>query len=492
MKVVGKVSFKGRTVLALVLLTMMGSVLITLSVADQWDRETKQASSGSVAAAADGGGQFELKKEELAKLNAVMELIETKYYEEVDREELVDGAVEGIMSALKDPYSVYMEEETATHFSESIEGSFSGIGAEVTSENGKIVIVSPIKGSPAEQAGLHAKDILMSVNGESMEGLSLQEAVMKIRGPKGTKVKLEVQRSGFSEPVQIALIRDDIDIETVYATLGPDGIGVIEIRQFSLNTAKRFKEELEKLEREGMTGLVLDVRNNPGGVLPVVVEIAQTMMKEGATVVQVEGRDGDRKGTLAEGGEKKPYPIAVLTNKGSASASEILASSLQEASGAKVVGERSFGKGTVQVSYNKALGDGSLIKMTIAKWLTPKGNWIHEKGVEPDIEVAPPEMYSVARMTKEVTLKRDQLNESIRSAQIMLEGLGYKPNRDDGYFSIDTEEAVRKFQSERNLPVTGEIDDNTALALEKAVIDWLRDKDNDVQLQKAIETVSRK
>ncbi|QNK58398.1 peptidoglycan-binding protein [Paenibacillus sp. PAMC21692] len=483
--------FKGRTVMTFVLLTMIASVLVTMTIADRLiipDAGSKKV----VAAAADAGGTPGFKKEELAKLNAVLELIETRYYEKVEREELLDGAVSGMMEALDDPYSVYMEKDDALHFSESIEGSFTGIGAEVTTENGKIVVVAPIKGSPAEKSGLLAKDVLISVNGDSLAGLNLQQAVGKIRGPKGTKAKLLVQRSGVTEPIQLVLIRDDIDVETVYGALRPDGVGVIEIRQFSLHTAKRFKEELEKLEQSGMKGLVLDVRNNPGGVLPIVVEISQLLMKEGTTVVQVEDRDGNRDKTLAKGGEAKSYPIAVLTNKGSASASEILAGALQEAAGAKVIGEQSFGKGTVQVSYNKALGDGSLVKMTIAKWLTPNGNWIHEKGIAPDLVVEPPDLYTVARISLQETLKQDTLSEAVRSAQIMLHGLGYEPKREDGYFGDETANAVRKFQNDKGLPSTGEIDTKTAQKLEQAVIEWIQNKEHDVQLLEAIRAVSRK
>ncbi|MDQ6422480.1 S41 family peptidase [Paenibacillus sp. LHD-117] len=483
--------FKGRTVFTFVLLTMIASVLVTLTVADQLIRPDARGAA-VVAAAADEGGAPGLKKEELAKLNAVLELIETRYYEKVEREELLDGAVSGMMEALDDPYSVYMEKDDALHFSESIEGSFTGIGAEVTTENGKIVVVSPIKGSPAEKSGLLAKDVLISVNGESLDGLNLQQAVGKIRGPKGTKAKIVVQRSGNAEPIQLVLIRDDIDVETVYSNLRSDGVGIIEIRQFSLNTAKRFKEELAKLEQAGMNGLVLDVRNNPGGVLPIVVEISQLMMKDGATVVQVEDRNGNRDQTKAKGGEAKSYPIAVLTNKGSASASEILAGALQEAAGAKVVGEQSFGKGTVQVSYNKALGDGSLVKMTIAKWLTPNGNWIHEKGIKPDIVVQPPDLYTVARISLQETLKPDSLSEAVRSAQVMLHGLGYEPKREDGYYGEETVNAVRQFQSEHSLPVTGEIDVKTAQTLEQAVIKWIQDKEHDTQLLEAVKAVSRK
>lgn len=482
--------FKGRSVFLVVIITMLASVLITLMLTDRL-MQLSEPKPAVAAAASPGKSNYSLSSDELTKLNAVMELIETKYYAKVEREDVFNGAISGMMAALNDPYSVYMEENVAKHFSESIEGSFTGIGAEVTMENSRVVVVSPIKGSPAEKSGLLAKDIIVSVNGEALEGLSLQEAVSKIRGPKGSKAKLSVQRSGLSEPIQLVLVRDDIDIETVYAELQPNGIGVIEIRQFSMHTGERFAEELTKLESQGLKGLVIDVRNNPGGVLPVVVDIAQHMMKPDEIVVQVEDRDGNREQTRAEGGELKPYPISVLINKGSASASEILAGALQESSGAYVMGEQSFGKGTVQVSYNKALGDGSLLKMTIAKWLTPKGNWIHEKGIQPNKAIAPPELYTVARIAYKLPLAKDTISEQNRSAQIMLNGLGFETGRADGYFDDKTEQAVIQFQKKHGLKASGIIDVNTTATLEKSVIAWIQDKNNDQQLQAAFDWIEQ-
>jgi len=483
--------FRGRTVIAFVLLTMVTTVLITLMLADRQIALDGGSGSSSGGKVANGAGQSGLNKKEVSKLNAVIQLIETKYFREVDRSKVVDGAVAGMMAALDDPYSVYMEESTAKQFSESIEGSFTGIGAEVAIQDGRVTVVAPIKGSPAERSGVLAKDVLLSANGESLDGLSLNDAVAKIRGPKGTKVKLSIQRAGVSEPVQLVIVRDDIDYETVYSDMRDDGVGVIEIRQFSMNTGERFNEELERLEKQGMKGLVIDVRNNPGGVLPVVVSVAQPFVGEGQPIVQVEDRSGQREQTLSKG-QGKPYPITVLMNKGSASASEVLAGALQEAADATLVGETSFGKGTVQVSYDKVLGDGSLVKMTIAKWLTPKGNWVNEKGLKPDVEVQPPDYYTVARLSKGKTLLRDTISEDIRSLQIMMDALGYKIDRKDGYFSDGTETAVKTFQKSANLPVTGKVDKTTAEKVEETLIAHIRDESNDVQLNKAIEVLKGK
>ncbi|MCQ6563593.1 S41 family peptidase [Paenibacillus mendelii] len=482
--------FKGRTVAAFISLTIVASVLVTLMVTDRWIAlESGGTTSGAVAS--DTKEKAGLSSREISKLNAIVQLIETKYFREVDRSKVVDGAINGMMLALGDPYSVYMEKETAKHFSESIEGSFTGIGAEVTLQNGSITVISPIKGSPAEKAGVLAKDVLLSVNGEKLDGVTLNDAVAKIRGPKGTKVKLSIKRAGVSDPIHLVLVRDDIDFETVYANLRSDGVGVIEIRQFSLNTGERFTEELERLEKQGMKGLVIDVRNNPGGVLPIVVSVAQPFIAEGQPIVQVEDRTGQREKTMSKG-KGKSYPVAVLMNKGSASASEVLAGALKEAGHAVLVGETTFGKGTVQVSYDKVTGDGSLVKMTIAKWLTPLGNWVHEKGLKPDVEVLPPDYYTVARLSKAKTLERDTISEDTRSLQVMLVALGYEVDRKDGYFSAKTESSVRAFQTKEKLPVTGKVDKATAEKIEEQLIVRIRDQDSDEQLIKAVSVVREK
>ncbi|SDX29240.1 S41 family peptidase [Paenibacillus sp. CF384] len=482
--------FKGRTVAAFILLTMAASTLVTLTVADRFIAIQSDGTTAR-AASSESSGHDELSEKELQKLNTVLGLIENKYFREVDRTKVLDGAVNGMMEALGDPYSVYMKKEVAKHFSESIEGSFTGIGAGVQMKDGKITVESAIKDSPAERAGVLPNDILLKVNGEKLDGLSLNDAVAKIRGPKGSKVKLVIQRAGMTQPLQLTIVRDDIDYETVYARMRDGGIGVIEIRQFSLNSGERFEEELTKLEKQGMKALIIDVRGNPGGVLPVVVSVAQPFVPKGEPIVQVEDKDGHREKTVSAGSGKK-YPVAVLMNKGSASASEVLAGALKEEAHATLVGETSFGKGTVQVSYDKAMADGSLVKMTIAKWLTPLGNWVHEKGLKPDVEVLPPDYYTVARMSKEATLQPDTINENTRSLQIMLAGLGYTIDRKDGYYSQQTVVSVKAFQKKAELPITGSADKVTAEKVEEALVAKIRDEKNDTQLLKAVNVLQQK
>ncbi|MFE4712037.1 MULTISPECIES: S41 family peptidase [unclassified Paenibacillus] len=479
---------KKSTAAFLMIAALLCGSLLTLSVTGYMQISGQAAGQGAISSALNGSSGLDQK--EAKKLGTALGLIEGNYYETVDRNKLIDGAVNGMMEALGDPYSNYMGKETAEKFEESIEGSFSGIGAEVSSENGKVVVVSPIKGSPAEKAGIQAKDVILSVNGESLEGLELNAAVAKIRGPKGSKATLKIQRAGSAEPLEFAITRDDVKLETVYAKLEKGDVGVIEVTQFSMNTAERFKEELDKLEKQGMKGLVIDVRNDPGGVLPVVIQMAEQFVPSGKTIVQVEDKNKNRELSKSKG-SSKAYPVVVLMNKGSASASEILAGALQQSAGAKLIGDNSFGKGTVQTSFDKQLGDGSLLKITIAKWLTPDGTWIHGKGIKPDIAVAQPDYFSVAPINKSATLQYNMNSADVKSAQIMLDGLGYKPGRKDGYFDAATKEAVKKFQSTAKLTVTGIIDAKTAETLEAALIKAIQNPANDNQRNKGIEEIQK-
>lgn len=477
---------KKSTAAFMIVAALLCGSLLTLGVTG-YAHVFGQAAGEGIATVLQTAG---LQDKESKKLGTALSLIESNYYETVDREKLIDGAVNGMMEALGDPYSNYMGKETAARFEESIEGSFSGIGAEVSSDNGKVVVVSPIKGSPAEKAGIQAKDVILSVNGESLEGLELNDAVAKIRGPKGSDATLKIQRTGTAEPLEFVITRDDVRLETVYATMEKDNIGVIEVTQFSQNTGKRFEEELTKLETQGMKGLVIDVRNDPGGVLPVVIEMAEQFVPAGKAIVQVEDKNKQREVSTSKGSRKK-YPVVVLMNKGSASASEIMAGALQQSAGAKLIGEDSFGKGTVQTSFEEQLGDGSLLKITIAKWLTPDGTWIHGKGIKPDIAVAQPDYFSVAPINKSVTLQYNMNSTDVKSAQTMLDGLGYKPGRKDGYFDAGTKEAVKKFQSAAKLKSTGVIDAKTAEALELALIKVIQDPAKDNQRNKGIEEIRK-
>lgn len=474
-------NFKGRTVALIVGITITVSSLATMAIMDLpiFASSAGQPSSGSLTV------------KEQQKVNAVLQVIQKHYFKEIDRTKLIDGAINGIFTALDDPYSTYMQREEAENFNVSVEGGFTGIGAEVSMEDGKVTIVSPIKDTPAERAGLKPKDVLLTVDGVSLEGLNLNQAVDKIRGPRGSKVKLEVKRPGVEQVMTFEITRDKVDLETVFPTMLGGKIGYIEIRQFSTNTYEHFITALDGLEKQGMKGLILDVRNNPGGVLDIVEKMTSPFIQKGKPLLQVEYRDQPREVHKSKGTDQpKPYPIAILTNKGSASASEIMASALQESAGVKIVGEHTFGKGTVQTSFPDQ-EDGSLIKITIAKWLTPNGNWIHQKGIEPDVPVAQPDYFNAAPIAKDKLLKKDMNAADVKNLQVILSGLGYKLDRKDGYFSASTEQAVKAFQKEKKLAVTGQVDSKTAEQLELSIVEVMRDKKNDAQLNAAIKTIQK-
>jgi len=418
------------------------------------------------------------------KFKQALELISTRYVEEVDEEKLLEGAIQGMLSTLDDPYSVYMDKETAKQFSQSLDSSFEGIGAEVGMKGGKVTIVAPFKGSPAEKAGLQPDDQIIKIDGEDVEGLNLHETVLKIRGQKGTKVAIEVMRPNSRERLTFDVVRDEIPVETVFGSMKDykgKKVGYIQITSFSENTAKDFQTTLKDLEDKKMEGLVLDVRGNPGGYLQSVEEILKQFVTKDHPYIQIEERNGDKKRYFSTLKEKKKYPVTVLIDKGSASASEILAGALKEASGYKVVGDTSFGKGTVQQAV--PMGDGSNIKLTLYKWLTPEGNWIHKKGVEPTIPVSQPAVYQISPLQIDKSLVVDMNNEQVKTAQIALKGLGFKPDREDGYFSKETEKAVKKFQEANELPVTGKIDLQTADTLNQKISELKDNDENDQQLK---------
>lgn len=445
----------------------------------QEESETESVSDDS-ASAEDG--------EEADQIRQALEMIQESYVNEIEEDQLVEGAINGMIETLDDPYSDFMNESTAEEFMNSLDSSFEGIGAEVSMTDGRVTIVAPFRDSPAEDAGLRPNDQVLEIDGENIEGLALYDAVLKIRGEKGTTVTLTIDRPGVSDPIDVDVVRDEIPVETVYGEMvEQDGrsIGVLEIRSFSENTAERFAEELEQLEEEGMDGLMIDVRGNPGGYLQSVEDIGDLIIPGGETVVQIEDRDGERMSHVSSLEEEKEYPIVTLIDGGSASASEILAAALHEAGGHDLVGEATFGKGTVQQSL--PMGDGSQMKLTLFRWLTSDGNDINEEGVQPTVEVEQPEYFYTTPIDLEDTLQLDMLDEDIESAQIMLDGLGYEPGRTDGYFDEGTEAAVTAFQEEEGLEATGEINEDTADALQERVIESVQEQENDLQYQQGLE-----
>lgn len=423
----------------------------------------------------------------LDKLDKAYQIILQNYVENVDKQKLEDGAIRGMLATLEDPYSVYMDQEAAKQFEQALDSSFEGIGAEISIEEDKMIIVSPIKGSPAEKAGIKAQDQIISINGENVEGKDLNDVIGQIRGEKGSKVELEIKRATVDKPLKMEIVRDEVPQITVYSDIKKDGgekIGYIEITSFSKDTASEFEKELNKLEKNGISSLILDVRGNPGGLLTSVNAIVEQFLTNKKPYVQVENRNGDREQFYSDLKKQKEYPVVVLIDNGSASASEILAAALKEGAGYPLIGENSFGKGTVQQPI--LMDDGSEIKLTVSKWLTPDGNWIHKQGIKPTIDVEQTDLYHTHPLQIVDSLKLEDNDEQVQYAQEILTSLGFTTDRQDGYYSPQTEVAVRAFQSKNALEVTGVIDGKTAAKLEEAVRTEKQKDENDIQLQTAI------
>ncbi|KIL36716.1 peptidase S41 [Cohnella kolymensis] len=478
--------YRGRSLFAVMVLTAIAASIVTYTVVKLPDWALQPS---AVEAGASSSGSAEgWSEEELGKLNKALDLIEERYMTDTDRSQLLDGAVQGMVESLRDPYSVYKSSEEAQKFSDALQGAFTGIGAELKIENGTVVVDSAIKGSPAERAGLQPRDVLLSVNGQSLHGVTLSEAVSKIRGPKGTKAKLKISRAGAAEPLELEMVRDRIDLETVHADLGQDGIGRLSINQFTYDTSAEVADRVRAMEEQGLKALIIDVRDNPGGILQSVLEVSEQFIEKNKPILVNEYRDGRHKTEFAVNGldRLKPYPIIVLINKGSASAAEILAGALKQSANAVLVGDTSYGKGTVQVSYDKELGDGSLVKLTVYKWLLPDGTWIHQKGIDPDLAVSQPDYFLASRLPRDHVLQYDVTGEPVKNLQNILEGIGFPADRKDGYFSKGTEAAVQQFQLSEQLPVDGQVNAATADRLEEKLYVNLQNPEYDTQWQAAV------
>jgi carboxyl-terminal processing protease len=420
-------------------------------------------------------------RSEFSKLYLAYDKLEEEYYKEVDEDAVINGAINGMIDALEDPYSDYMNRDEASQFNENISSSFQGIGAEIQEKDGYINIVSPIKNSPAEKAGLMPNDKVLAVDGKDIKGYSASEAVLLIRGSKGTEVTLSIQR-GTNAQMEVTIVRDDIPIETVYAEMLDDQVAHIIISSFSTNTYDELLTAIDSMEEEGMKALVLDVRQNPGGLLSSAIDISNLFVEEGKNLLQIEIQ-GDKEVTVATPGSRVKVPVTLIIDEGSASASEILAGALSESANVPLVGLNSFGKGTVQTVND--LPDGSNIKITTAKWLTPDGNWIHDVGILPDHVVEYPSYAMLPPLDTAITLKKNQSSEAVQTAEEMLKAVGYDVGVVDGNFDEQMNTAVKKFQSDNKLAVSGDIDGETSFLL----MDQLRAKilEEDPQLIKAQE-----
>ncbi len=341
--------------------------------------------------------------DKLTIFTRVLAYVENNYVEKVDPSRLIYGAIKGMMATL-DPHSAFMTPKEYEQMKVDTDGEFGGVGLEVTRNGHRLMVVAPIDGTPAARAGLKPGDIIVSIDGVDARTLGLQQAVERLRGKPGSKVVLAILREGFSEPRDLTLIRRHIEVDPVTGRL-VDGFGVVKIKSFQDRTDHYLRRTLHDLreQRKGpLKGIVLDLRNNPGGLLDQAVAVADTFLPDGI-IVTTRGRTAQTEVQRAHRAGTEPlYPMVVLVNGGTASASEIVAGALQDHQRAVIMGSRTFGKGSVQTVID--LADGSGLKLTIARYYTPSGRSIQELGISPDIVVP---AAKVTRLQNDVTREKD-------------------------------------------------------------------------------------
>lgn len=312
--------------------------------------------------------------------------IVNNYYNKVNKEELIDAGIKGMINYLDDPYATYFDGTSSTNFNQTLEGNYEGVGIEVTLDNSKVKITKVFADTPAKKAGIKVGDYITKVNGESVEGKSLSDVVSLIKNAKNKEVEITITRDNQEKTMKVTRATVDMPYTSskVYEENGKK-IGYLKIEMFSNNITKQVKKELESLKKKNIDKLVIDVRDNPGGYLTQVTEILSLFMTKKDVIYQLQTKNNKEKVYSTSSKATYSYPVVVLINENSASASEILASAFKETYNAEIVGVNSYGKGTVQKTGD--LNNGDTIKYTVQKWLTPKGNWINEKGVTPTKEV---------------------------------------------------------------------------------------------------------
>ena len=319
------------------------------------------------------------------KLFRAIQVVKGQYVGTAEGPLLMTGSLKGMVNSLGDPYSVYLDPKMYSELMLETKGSFGGVGIVLGVKDKQLTVVAPIEGTPAETAGILSGDLIVKIDGQDTKDMALDEAVGKIRGKEGSKVTLTIQRTG-KEVQEYSLTRATIVLKSVSGKMLENGIGYIRLSMFSETTGNDFTQKMNELTEQGMTSLILDLRNNPGGLIGESVKVARLLVPQGP-IVSVIGKDGERE-TSQSYLEKTPFPLVVLINGGSASASEIVAGAIQDTGAGKLIGVKTFGKGSVQRII--PLDKDSAVKITIAEYHTPKDRSIHGKGIEPDIVVEMP------------------------------------------------------------------------------------------------------
>ncbi len=426
----------------------------------------------------------EEKSEALKKIESMIDIIKLDYYKDVKEEDLIEGAIKGMLETL-DQHSNYFNPEEYKDFMNDLKGEIIGIGVQIEKKDDRITVVSPIEGSPAFKAGIKTGDKIVSVDGVDITGYTTDKAAKLIRGKEGSKVKIGIIRDGVKDTIYFEFIREVIEVKSVRYEIKEDNIGFIRISEFSDNTFDNFKKAVDEFTQKGVKGVVVDLRGNPGGLLGQVVEVCKLVVPKGPIVkIQIKGKISE---TYESELETAPFKIVVLTNGGSASASEIMAGAIKDTKTGIIVGEKTYGKGTVQ--HTVRLQGGAGAKITVANYLTPSGFSLDGVGITPDIEVkasAAIETAEFAPIKGDRSMRNGIIGLDVLGVQQRLNALGYDIEKQDGIFGGMTRTALLKFQKDNSLKLDASVDaddlktlqskleekiDNTDLQLDRAMVE---------------------
>lgn len=433
------------------------------------------------------GNSEDPKSETAQKIESMIDIIKSEYYKDVKEEELLNGAMKGMFEVL-DQHSTYFTQKEYEEFMSDVNGEIVGIGVTIEKKDERINVVAPIEGTPAYEAGLKTGDKIVEVDGTDIIGYTADKAAKLIRGEEGTTVKIGVRRDGVKDIIYFELVRTLIKINPVKYEIKDGNIGYIRLTEFNESSCEKTEEAVNYFIENGVKGAVIDLRGNPGGLLDEVVDICRLLIPQGPIVkIQVKGEIME---TYSSDLEEAPFRLAVLVNGGSASASEILAGAVKDSGVGILIGEKTYGKGTVQ--NISRLSDGGGMKLTIANYLTPSGFSLDGVGLSPDIEVKDNSaeiLGGLAQIKGDRTLKKGQIGLDVLGLQQRLSFLGYYNSTKDGIFGSATKAAVLKFQQSSSLPQDADMDTNDQKNLDIKFTQALSAQDP--QLQRAIEEVKK-
>ena len=432
---------------------------------------------------------------EFAVVNELHDIIAQESVYDVTSEKLVEGALRGMANAVNDPYSTYYSQQEAALHKQSLASERIGIGIELAESDGKFIVIAPVKASPADRAGIRPLDQLIQINETRLEGKSLGDVIKLMQGKEGEAIELTLYRPELERHVKIALKRERLKNETVQAEVievEDTPIGYITINLFGEETAQEWKNALDKVLEEDVEGLILDVRNNPGGYLHSVAQMMSFFEQKEKIFAYMQNHEGKTEPLTTKTSEElvpyveklKTFPIAVIQNEGSASASEVFSGALQDWKRAVIIGVTSFGKGTVQQTWE--LQNGGEVKLSTNKWLTPSKKWIHQVGIEPDVEIKQHPLFQVETKLLKGRFEVGEYSEEVAYSQLVLSELGYGINRKDGFFDMDTAEEVAKFRKKYDLQEGRHIDEAFFTELTSQLQKFKASQLNDMQLQMAI------